>query len=185
MWKWLNHRRLCIKFLIISFFVCSFICKNLIFSLSVSKNFCWSFKLLILVSTNSDSECTLLLIVENSHFTRLFNADICASILFINCWCSSNEISLLFCGEGVLTFEIITGAILFVGESSGVTSCSSTVNGWGLMVFVPGSRLDWLLQLSLILQNVSCSKFLVSFSAIKRKESPYTDFLFSITFLLY
>ena len=35
------------KFLIISFFVCSSTCRSLIFSLSVSRIFCWSFKLLI------------------------------------------------------------------------------------------------------------------------------------------
>ena len=125
----------------------------------------------------------LSMIVDNSHFMWLFNADICASILYINCWCSLNEILLLFCGKGVLTFEVISGAISFVGEGGGVTSCSSTVNGWGLMMFVPESSwLDWWSQLSLILQNVSCSEFLVSVSAIIRKESPYADFLFSNTF---
>ena len=134
-----------------------------------------------MVLTSSDSESILLLIVDNLHFMWLFNEDICASILSINCWCSSNKV--LFCGKGVLTFEAISGAISFVGEGGGVTSCSSTVNGWRFMMFVPESSwLDWWPQLSLILQNVRCSELLVSVSAIIRKESPYADFLFSNTF---
>ena len=42
----------------------------------------------------------------------------------------------------MLKFEVIAGAILFLGEGSGVTFCLSTVSGWRLMVFEPMVRFD-------------------------------------------